>query len=97
MVDEEVYVVGGANSAGQAALHLAEYARRVTLVVRAESLETGMSHYLVRQVEGTPNIEVRLGTEVVGGGGRGRLAGAPGPPRPAPTGRRRRSRPTRSS
>ena len=67
-VDEEVYVVGGANSAGQAALHLAEYARRVTLVVRAGSLEKGMSHYLVRQVEGTPNIEVRLETEVVGGG-----------------------------
>lgn len=67
-VDEEVYVVGGANSAGQAALHLAEYARRVTLVVRAESLEKGMSHYLVRQVEGTPNIDLRLGTEVVGGG-----------------------------
>jgi thioredoxin reductase (NADPH) len=67
--DEEAYVVGGANSAGQAALHLAEYARRVTLVVRAESLEQGMSHYLVRQVEGAPNIEVRLRTEVVGGGG----------------------------
>jgi thioredoxin reductase (NADPH) len=70
-VDEETYVVGGANSAGQAALHLAEYARRVTLVVRAESLDEGMSHYLVRQVEGTPNIDVRLGTEVVGGGGGG--------------------------
>jgi thioredoxin reductase (NADPH) len=70
-VDEEVYVVGGANSAGQAALHLAEYARRVTLVVRAESLDRGMSHYLVRQVEATPNIDVRLGTEVVGGGGGG--------------------------
>jgi thioredoxin reductase (NADPH) len=67
-VDEETYVVGGANSAGQAALHLAEYARRVTLVVRAESLDEGMSHYLVRQVEGTPNIVVRVGTEVVGGG-----------------------------
>jgi thioredoxin reductase (NADPH) len=72
-VDEEVYVVGGANSAGQAALHLAEFARRVTLVVRAESLDKGMSHYLVRQVEGTPNIDVRLGTEVVGGGGDGWL------------------------
>lgn len=68
-VDEEVYVVGGANSAGQAALHLAEYARRVTLVVRAESLDKGMSNYLVRQVEATPNIDVRLGTEVVGGSG----------------------------
>ncbi len=70
-VDEEVYVVGGANSAGQAALHLAEFARRVTLVVRAESLDKGMSHYLVRQVEATPNIDVRLGTEVVGGGAGG--------------------------
>ena len=69
MADREVYVVGGANSAGQAALHLAEYARRVTQVVRADALEAGMSHYLVQQVEGTPNIEVRLGTEVVGGGG----------------------------
>jgi thioredoxin reductase (NADPH) len=70
-VDEEVYVVGGANSAGQAALHLAEYARRVTLVVRGESLDRGMSHYLVRQIEATPSIDVRLGTEVVGGGGGG--------------------------
>jgi thioredoxin reductase (NADPH) len=67
-VDEEVYVVGGANSAGQAALHLAEFARRVTLVVRGDSLAKGMSHYLVTQVEGTPNIDVRLETEVVGGG-----------------------------
>ncbi len=67
-VDEEVYVVGGANSGGQAALHLAEYARRVTLVVRAESLDKGMSHYLVRQVEATTNIGVRLETEVIGGG-----------------------------
>jgi thioredoxin reductase (NADPH) len=66
-VDEEVHVVGGANSAGQAALHLAEFARKVTLVVRADSLEKGMSHYLVRQIEITPNMEVRLGTEVVGG------------------------------
>ena len=70
-VDEEVYVVGGANSAGQAALHLAEFARRVTLVVRADSLEKGMSHYLVQQVEGAPNLDVRLGTEVVGGGAGG--------------------------
>ncbi len=67
-VDEDVHVVGGANSAGQAALHLAEYARRVTLVVRGESLAKGMSHYLVRQVEDAPNVEVRLETEVVGGG-----------------------------
>ena len=61
--------LGGANSAGQAALHLARYARRVTLVVRAASLAAGMSHYLVRQVDATPNVEVRLETEIVGGGG----------------------------
>ena len=73
MSGREVYVLGGANSAGQAALHLAEYARRVTLVVRAESLDKGMSHYLTQQVVGASNIEVRLGTEVVGGGGEGRL------------------------
>jgi thioredoxin reductase (NADPH) len=64
---EELHVVGGANSAGQAALHLAEYARRVTLVVRADALDNGMSHYLVQQVDDAPNVEVRLGTEVVGG------------------------------
>jgi thioredoxin reductase (NADPH) len=69
MVDREVFVVGGANSAGQAALHLAEYARRVTVVVRADSLAAGMSHYLVQQIEAVPNIEVRLRTEVVGGAG----------------------------
>ncbi len=67
-VDEQAFVVGGANSAGQAALNLAEFARQVTLAVRGDSLEKGMSHYLVRQVEGTPNIDVRLETEVVGGG-----------------------------
>jgi thioredoxin reductase (NADPH) len=70
---EDVYIVGGANSAGQAAIHLAHYAKRVTLVVRAATLEAGMSHYLVRQVEETPNIEVRTGTEVVDGGGDGWL------------------------
>jgi thioredoxin reductase (NADPH) len=69
----EVYVVGGANSAGQAALHLARYARRVTLVVRAQSLAAGMSHYLARQIESTANVDVRLSSEVVGGGGDGWL------------------------
>jgi thioredoxin reductase (NADPH) len=73
MVGQEVYVLGGANSAGQAALHLADYARHVTLVVRGASLDRGMSHYLARQVEATPNLEVRLGTEVVGGAGDGSL------------------------
>ena len=70
---EEVYVVGGANSAGQAVLHLARYAKRVTLVVRAASLAAGMSHYLVRQIEATPNVRVRTATEVVDGGGDGWL------------------------
>ncbi len=73
MAGRDVYVLGGANSAGQAALYLARYARRVTLVVRAESLDAGMSHYLVRQVEATPKLQVRLGTEIVGGGGDGWL------------------------
>jgi thioredoxin reductase (NADPH) len=73
MADRDVFVVGGANSAGQAALHLADYARSVALVVRADSLAAGMSHYLVEQVEASPNIEVRLGTEVVGGRGDGWL------------------------
>jgi thioredoxin reductase (NADPH) len=70
---QDVYVVGGANSAGQAALHLARFAQRVTLLVRGQSLEEGMSHYLVRQVETAPNVAVRLGVEVVGGGGDGWL------------------------
>jgi thioredoxin reductase (NADPH) len=73
MAGHDVYVIGGANSAGQAALHLARYATRVTLVVRADSLGAGMSQYLVRQVEATPKVDVRVGTEVVDGGGEGRL------------------------
>ena len=73
LAGQDVYVLGGANSAGQAALYLARYARRVTLVTRAQSLEDGMSHYLVRHVEATPNLEVRLRAEIVGGGGDGWL------------------------
>ena len=69
MKDREVFVVGGANSAGQAALHLAHFARQVTMVVRALSLQAGMSDYLVRQIEATANIDVIVGAEVVGGGG----------------------------
>ena len=53
----DVFVVGGANSAGQAALHLATYASQVTLLVRGASLRAGMSDYLVHQVEATPNID----------------------------------------
>jgi thioredoxin reductase (NADPH) len=69
MAGEEVCVVGGANSAGQAALHLAGQASRVNLLVRGGSLASGMSDYLVRQIEATPNIEVRLRTRAVEGHG----------------------------
>jgi thioredoxin reductase (NADPH) len=73
MAGRDVFVVGGANSAGQAALHLASYARRVTVLLRATSLDVGMSAYLVRQVHAASNIDIRLETEVVGGGGDGVL------------------------
>ncbi|MDW3213158.1 MAG: FAD-dependent oxidoreductase [Ilumatobacteraceae bacterium] len=66
---QDVYIVGAANSAGQAALHLAEYARRVVLVVRGESISTGMSRYLVERVEAASNIDVRLQSEILSGGG----------------------------
>ena len=69
----DVAVTGGGNSAGQAVVHLATYARRVTLVVRAPTLEEGMSDYLVQQIRGLPNVEVRLESEVVGGAGKPRL------------------------
>ena len=73
LTGQEVYVVGGANSAGQAALHFARYASRVTIVVRGESLEAGMSHYMIQTIEAAPNVEVKTATTVVGGGGEGRL------------------------
>src|SRR5262245_30418908 len=70
---EDVYVVGAANSAGQAVLNLARYARKVVLLVRGERLEDSMSHYLVARIRETENVEVRLQTQVVGGGGNGHL------------------------
>ena len=73
LTGKTVYVLGGGNSAGQAALHLARYAATVTVVVRALSLEARMSDYLVRAIQAAPKIEVRVGTEVVGGGGEGHL------------------------
>lgn len=63
--EEDVFVVGGANSAGQAAMHFSGFARRVTMLVRAESIEEGMSQYLVEQVRSSPNIAVELDSEVV--------------------------------
>lgn len=67
MAGGEVYVVGGGNSAGQAALHLARYARQVTLLVRGPSLAVSMSDYLVSQLEATRNVTLRYRTAVVGG------------------------------
>jgi thioredoxin reductase (NADPH) len=62
---DDIFIVGGANSAGQAAVFLARHARRVTLLVRADTLEKSMSYYLIRQIDEIPNIHVRLTTEVV--------------------------------
>jgi thioredoxin reductase (NADPH) len=73
MQGQEVFLVGGGNSAGQAAVHLAKYAPRVTLLVRKEGLAATMSDYLVREIEATPNITVRYNVQVMDGDGAGRL------------------------
>ncbi|HEY0521316.1 MAG TPA: FAD-dependent oxidoreductase, partial [Ilumatobacteraceae bacterium] len=70
---DDVYIVGAANSAGQAALNLARYARRVVMLVRGDSLEKSMSQYLVERIYATDNIEVRLTAEIGCGGGSGHL------------------------
>jgi thioredoxin reductase (NADPH) len=70
--DRVAHVVGGGNSAGQAALHLARYARSVSLLVRGESLAESMSRYLIDALAAA-GVQVRLGVEVVGGGGHGTL------------------------
>jgi thioredoxin reductase (NADPH) len=73
MANQPVFVVGGGNSAGQAAVHLAAYASAVTVLVRGRSLAASMSAYLVREIEATPNISVRYATEAVRGLGEHRL------------------------
>jgi thioredoxin reductase (NADPH) len=73
MQGQDVFIVGAGNSAGQAALHLAKHARSVTLLVRSESIARSMSTYLIRAIESTPNVTARCGTEIVDGGGAGRL------------------------
>ena len=73
MAGQDVFVVGAGNSAGQNALHLARYARRVTMLVRGDCLARSMSDYLIREIEATGNISVRLQTEVADGHGQGRL------------------------
>ena len=71
--DQDVFVVGGANSAGQGAMFFSRYARKVTMLVRSSSLESGMSQYLVDQIGNTENIDVVLRTEVVEAIGESRL------------------------
>ena len=65
----EVHVAGAGNSAGQAAMHLAKFAKKVTMLVRGENLERGMSDYLVQEIRRTPNIEVRVNVQIVDGEG----------------------------
>lgn len=74
LVNAKVFVVGGGNSAGQAAVHLARFTPTVTMLVRRPGLEETMSEYLIREVNANPRITVRTCTEVVGGGGETRLA-----------------------
>jgi thioredoxin reductase (NADPH) len=71
--EQDIYIVGGANSAGQAAVYLARTARSVTILVRAESLVQSMSHYLIQQIADIPNIHVRTSTEVTTATGDGHL------------------------
>ena len=80
--DQHVVVVGGANSAGQAAVHFSAFAGRVTMLVRGESLEAAMSHYLVEQIAALGNVEVRTRSAAVaaeGEGGRLRALTVRGP------------------
>lgn len=67
--DEEILIVGGANSAGQAAVHFAKFARKVTMLVRGSSLDASMSKYLIDQIAATSNIEVESDTVVASVGG----------------------------
>jgi thioredoxin reductase (NADPH) len=73
MEGQQVYVVGAGNSAGQAAVHLAEHAARVTMLVRGDGLAATMSDYLVRTIEVLDNIDVQVRTSVVDGDGAARL------------------------
>ena len=70
---EDVYVIGGANSAGQAAVYFAQFAKSVTILVRADSLQKGMSQYLIDQIGQIENIRVETNSEVVEAHGNGHL------------------------
>jgi thioredoxin reductase (NADPH) len=63
--DQEVYIIGGGNSAGQAAMHLSKFAKKVHIIIRRESLVDTMSAYLIGQIDETPNIQVMPCTEVI--------------------------------
>jgi thioredoxin reductase (NADPH) len=71
--DADVFIVGGANSAGQAAVYLSRFARSVTMLVRGASLELSMSYYLIQQIAGIEKISVRTCTEVIEAHGDGHL------------------------
>jgi thioredoxin reductase (NADPH) len=71
--DQHVVVIGGANSAGQAAVYFSSYASRVTMLVRGDSLAKSMSHYLIEQIEALPNVEVRIGAQAVAAEGDSQL------------------------
>ncbi|MGB9997031.1 FAD-dependent oxidoreductase [Streptomyces pseudogriseolus] len=71
--DQDVYIVGGANSAGQAAMYLSRFAKSVTLLVRGPDLSASMSYYLIEQIGRVPNISVRCGTVVEEAHGDGHL------------------------
>jgi thioredoxin reductase len=71
MRGRNVFVAGGGNSAGQTALHMAKWARQVTILVRGESLADTMSDYLIRQIDATPNIDVCYRVQVADGAGTG--------------------------
>jgi thioredoxin reductase (NADPH) len=71
--NEDVYIVGAANSAGQAAMYFARFARQVVMLVRGESLTASMSQYLIDQIASTPNIEVRPHCQVLEASGEGNL------------------------
>jgi thioredoxin reductase (NADPH) len=73
-VDEQVFIVGGANSAGQAAMYFSKYAKKITMLVRGESLKNSMSKYLIDQIAATSNIEVRTSCQVVEAMGETRLS-----------------------
>ncbi len=73
--DQSVVIIGGANSAGQAAVYFSSYAKQVTMLVRGPSLERSMSHYLIEQLGGLPNVHVQTNSQAVAAEGDGRLRG----------------------